>query len=111
LDIYLAGSQNIVRGNQLRSGKRFVDSVESPSFSELFDAWGRYSGAAITGPHPAYRGGTLFAIGGWPLVTAYVTLARFVSALCDFLATETFRKDAAEMDPVERRVIAESRVQ
>ncbi len=86
--------------------------VESSFLSELFGAWVRYSGAAITGPHPAYRGGTLFAVGGWPLITAYVTLARLVSAVCVFLATETFRKGITEMAPVVRRVIAElSRVQ
>jgi hypothetical protein len=32
-----------------------------------------------------------------------------VSALCVFLATETFREDIAEIEPVERQVIVESR--
>jgi hypothetical protein len=72
--------------------------------------WGHQLGAAITGFTPLIAG-ALSAVGGWPLVAAYVTLACRVSALCVFLATETFRKDIAEIEPVEREVIAEPRVQ
>jgi nitrate/nitrite transporter NarK len=72
--------------------------------------WGHQLGAAITGFTPLIAG-ALSAVGGWPLVAAYFTLACLVSALCVFLATETFRKDIAEMEPVEREVIAEPRVQ
>ena len=55
--------------------------------------------------------GATSAAGGWPLVAAYVTLACLVSALCVYLATETFRKDIAEMKSVKRKVIAALRVQ
>ncbi len=70
-----------------------MNSVES-IFTELFGARIRYSaaalgrqlGAAITGFTPLIAG-ALFAVGGW------------------------LRKAIAEMEPVERQVIAESRVQ
>jgi hypothetical protein len=34
-----------------------------------------------------------------------------VSAVCVYLATETFRKDIAEVEPAERQIIAEPRTQ
>ena len=94
------------------------DAVESSFFSELFGARVRYTGAAmghqlgaaITGFTPLIAG-SLSAIGDWPLVAGYVTLACLVSALCVYLATETFRRDIAEVDPQERQIIAEPRAQ
>ena len=94
------------------------DAVESSFFSELFGARVRYTGAAmghqlgaaVTGFTPLIAG-SLSAIGDWPLVAGYVTLACLVSALCVYLATETFQKDIAEVEPSEREVIAQPRSQ
>lgn len=90
------------------------DAVEASFFSELFGARVRYSGAAlghqlgaaVTGFTPLIAG-ALSALGGWPLVAAYAVVACLVSALCVFLATETFRNDISEMEPAEREVVAQ----
>jgi MHS family shikimate/dehydroshikimate transporter-like MFS transporter len=90
------------------------DAVESSFFSEQFGTRVRYTGAAlghqlgaaITGFTPLIAG-ALSVAGGWPLVAAYVTLACLVSAVCVFLAPETFRKDIAAVDPAERQIVAE----
>jgi len=94
------------------------DSVESSFFSELFGSRVRYSGAAmghqlggaITGFTPLIAG-ALAAAGGWTYVAAYAVLACLVSAVCVFLSAETFQRDIAAVDPLERRVMAEPRVQ
>jgi MFS transporter, MHS family, shikimate and dehydroshikimate transport protein len=94
------------------------DAVESSFFSEQFGTRVRYTGAvlghqlgaAITGFTPLIAG-ALSVAGGWPLVAAYVTLACLVSALCVYLAPETFRKDIGAVDPDERRIVAEPGVQ
>jgi MHS family shikimate/dehydroshikimate transporter-like MFS transporter len=94
------------------------DSIESSFFSELFGTRIRYSGAAMGHQLGAAVAGftpliaaALSAAGGWPLVAAYVMVACLISAACVFLATETFRRDIAAADPVERRVMTEPRVQ
>jgi MFS transporter, MHS family, shikimate and dehydroshikimate transport protein len=94
------------------------DSVESSFFSELFGSRVRYSGAAmghqlggaLTGFTPLIAG-ALAAAGGWTYVAAYAVLACLVSAVCVFLTAETFQRDIAAVDPLERRVMAEPRVQ
>ncbi|MGH3086023.1 MAG: MFS transporter, partial [Rubrobacteraceae bacterium] len=94
------------------------DAIESSFFTELFGARVRYSGAAlghqlggaITGFTPLIAG-ALVAVGGWPLVAGYAMIACAISALCVFLATETFRSDIAETDAPERRIMAEPGVQ
>jgi MHS family shikimate/dehydroshikimate transporter-like MFS transporter len=90
------------------------DAVESSFFSEQFGTRVRYTGAAlghqlgaaITGFTPLIAG-ALSVEGGWPLVAAYVTLACLVSALCVYLAPETYRKDIAAVDPSDRQIVAE----
>jgi hypothetical protein len=49
--------------------------------------------------------------GGWTHVAAYAVLACLVSAACVFVAPETFQRDIAAVDPMERKVIAEPTVQ
>jgi MHS family shikimate/dehydroshikimate transporter-like MFS transporter len=94
------------------------DSVESSFFSELFGSRVRYSGAALghqlggalTGFTPLIAA-ALAAVGGWTYVAAYAVLACLVSAACVFLAPETFQRDIAAVDPMEREIIAEPMVQ
>lgn len=94
------------------------DSVESSFFSELFGSRVRYSGAAmghqlggaLTGFTPLIAG-AMAAAGGWTYAAAYAVLACLVSAVCVFLAAETFQRDIAAVDPLERQVMAEPRVQ
>jgi MFS transporter, MHS family, shikimate and dehydroshikimate transport protein len=94
------------------------DAVESSFFSEQFSTRVRYTGAAlghqfgaaITGFTPLIAG-ALSVAGGWTLVASYVMLACLVSALCVYLAPETFRKDISASDSDYRRVVAEPGVQ
>jgi MFS transporter, MHS family, shikimate and dehydroshikimate transport protein len=94
------------------------DAVESSFFSEQFGTRVRYTGAvlghqlgaAITGFTPLIAG-ALSVAGGWPLVAAYVTLACLISALCVYLAPETFRRDISAVDPAERQLATEPSVQ
>ncbi|HET7479066.1 MAG TPA: MFS transporter [Rubrobacteraceae bacterium] len=93
------------------------DAVESSFFSELFGTRVRYSGAAlghqlgaaVTGFTPLIAA-ALAAAGGWTYVAVYVMFACLVSAGCVFMAAETFRKDIAEVDPLERQIMTEPRV-
>jgi MFS transporter, MHS family, shikimate and dehydroshikimate transport protein len=73
-------------------------------------ALGHQLGAAITGFTPLIAG-ALSVAGGWTLVASYVMLACPVSALCVYLAPETFRKDISASDSDYRRVVAEPGVQ
>lgn len=94
------------------------DAVESSFFSELFGSRVRYSGAAmghqlggaLTGFTPLIAA-ALAAAGGWTYVAAYAVLACLISAVCVFLAQETFQRDIAAVDPTERKILAEPRVQ
>jgi MFS family permease len=94
------------------------DAVESSFFSEQFSTRVRYTGAAlghqfgaaITGFTPLIAG-ALSVAGGWTLVASYVMLACLVSALCVYLAPETFRKDISASDSDERQVVVEPGVQ
>lgn len=94
------------------------DAVESSFFSELFGSRVRYSGAAmghqlggaLTGFTPLIAA-ALAAAGGWTYVAAYAVIACLISAVCVFLAQETFQRDIAAVDPLERKVMAEPRVQ
>ncbi|ABG04549.1 major facilitator superfamily MFS_1 [Rubrobacter xylanophilus DSM 9941] len=95
-----------------------IDAIEASFYPELFGTRTRYSGAAlghqlgaaITGFTPLIAG-ALSAAGGWPLVAGYFTVACLVSVVCVYLATETFRKDIAEMESTEQQIAAEPRVQ
>ncbi len=94
------------------------DAVESSFFSELFGSRVRYSGAAmghqlggaLTGFTPLIAA-ALAAAGGWTYVAAYAVIACLISAVCVFLAQETFQRDIAAVDPLERKILAEPRVQ
>jgi MHS family shikimate/dehydroshikimate transporter-like MFS transporter len=73
-------------------------------------ALGHQLGGALTGFTPLIAA-ALAAVGGWTYVAAYAVLACLVSAACVFLAPETFQRDIAAVDPMEREIIAEPMVQ
>jgi MFS family permease len=94
------------------------DAVESSFFSEQFSTRVRYTGAALGHQFGAaitvftpLIAGALSVAGGCTLVASYVMLACLVSALCVYLAPETFRKDISASDSDERRVVAEAGIQ
>jgi MFS transporter, MHS family, shikimate and dehydroshikimate transport protein len=99
----------------LSVGHAAVYGTQGSFYAELFGTRVRYSGASFSYQVSGIFGGalapiiaaTLFPIGGATLISVYIAVLCALSALCYFLADETFHKNIYEEEPEEQRLVAE----